>query len=130
MKWDHLLVTSIFLEPKIQDKKLKFLVFIRGGSRQPHKLKKINNSLVIFFNIPFEVRFRIILTWVWASLGLTNVLLRNKKTFLLYIVLGCVCFLENSFRETTFQTFLCLFAIRKVGQRKALSGQRKFWLDF
>jgi hypothetical protein len=25
---------------------------------------------------------------------------------------------------------LCLFAIRKVGQRKALSGQRKFWLDF
>jgi hypothetical protein len=25
---------------------------------------------------------------------------------------------------------LCLFAIRKVGQRKALSGQRKFWLGF
>jgi len=28
-------------------------------------------------------------------------------------------------RETTFQTFLCLFAIKKVGQRKTLSGQRK-----
>jgi hypothetical protein len=33
-----------------------------------------------------------------------------------------VCFLESSFRETTFQTFLCLFGIRKVGQRKTLSG--------
>jgi hypothetical protein len=28
---------------------------------------------------------------------------------------GCVCFPESGFRETTFQTFLCLFAIRKVG---------------
>jgi len=42
-----------------------------------------------------------------------------------------VCFSE------TFQTFLCLFAIRKVGQRKTLSGQRKIlssqrkiWLGF
>jgi len=36
-----------------------------------------------------------------------------------------VCFPEFTFLETTFQTFLCLFAIRKVGQRKTLSGQRK-----
>jgi hypothetical protein len=28
--------------------------------------------------------------------------------------LGCICFLESVFREITFQTFLCLFAIRKV----------------
>jgi hypothetical protein len=38
---------------------------------------------------------------------------------------GCVCFLESDFREIAFQTFLCLFAIRKVGQRKTLSSQRK-----
>jgi hypothetical protein len=44
--------------------------------------------------------------------------------------LGHVCFPEFTFRETTFQTFLCLFAIRKVGQRKTLSGQRKIWFDF
>jgi len=37
----------------------------------------------------------------------------------------CVCFPESGFQETTFQTFMCLFAIRKVGQRKILSGQRK-----
>ena len=43
---------------------------------------------------------------------------------------GFVCFPESGFRETTFQTFLCLFAIRKVGQRKTLSSQRKFWLGF
>jgi len=43
---------------------------------------------------------------------------------------GCVCFPESGFQETTFQTFLCLFAIRKVGQRKALSSQRKIWLGF
>jgi hypothetical protein len=41
-----------------------------------------------------------------------------------------VCFPESGFRETTFQTFLCLFAIRKVGQRKTLSSQRKIWLGF
>jgi hypothetical protein len=38
---------------------------------------------------------------------------------------GCVCFPESGFPETTFQTFLCLFAIRKVSQRKTLSSQRK-----
>jgi len=42
----------------------------------------------------------------------------------------CVCFPESGFRETTFQTFLCLFAIRKVGQQKTLSSQRKIWLGF
>jgi len=45
------------------------------------------------------------------------------------VILGYICFLEFTFREITFQTFLCLFAIRKVGQRKTL-GQRKIWLDF
>jgi hypothetical protein len=36
-----------------------------------------------------------------------------------------VCFLENGFQETIFQTFMCLLAIRKVDQRKTLSSQRK-----
>jgi hypothetical protein len=43
---------------------------------------------------------------------------------------GCVYFPESDFLETTFQTFLCLFAIRKVGQRKTLSSQGKIWLGF
>ena len=43
---------------------------------------------------------------------------------------GCVCFPESGFRENTFQTFMCLFAIRKVGQQKTLSSQRKIWLGF
>ena len=37
------------------------------------------------------------------------------------------------FRKVVFgkpQTFLCLFAIRKVGQRKTLSSRRKIWLGF
>jgi hypothetical protein len=38
---------------------------------------------------------------------------------------GCICFPESGFRKTTFQTFLCLFAIRKFGQRKTLSSQIK-----
>ena len=47
------------------------------------------------------------------------------------VVKNCyVCFPEFTFRETTFQTFLCLFAVRKVGQRKTLSSQRKIWLGF
>ena len=40
---------------------------------------------------------------------------------------GHVCFPESSFRETIFQTFLCLFVIRKVGQRKTLSSQQKIF---
>ena len=32
--------------------------------------------------------------------------------------------------EITFQTFFCLFAIRKVSQRKTLSSQKKNWLGF
>jgi hypothetical protein len=43
---------------------------------------------------------------------------------------GYVCFLESGFRKTTFQTFLCLFAIKKDGQQKTLSSQRKIWLGF
>jgi hypothetical protein len=35
-------------------------------------------------------------------------------------LLGCVCF-----PETTFQTFLCLFVIKKVGQRKTLFNQKE-----
>ena len=41
---------------------------------------------------------------------------------------SCVCFPESGF--TTFQTFLCLFAIRKVGQWKTLYSKRKIWLGF
>jgi len=45
-------------------------------------------------------------------------------------ILGHVCFLESGFRKTTFQTFMSLFVIRKVGQRKTLFSQRKIWLGF
>ena len=38
--------------------------------------------------------------------------------------------MEFIFWEFTFQTFLCLFAIRKIDQRKTLSSQRKIWLGF
>jgi hypothetical protein len=46
------------------------------------------------------------------------------------IKLGLFCLTESGFLKTTFQTFLCLFIIRKVGQRKTLSSQRKIWLGF
>ena len=38
--------------------------------------------------------------------------------------------MESGFLKTTFQTFLCLLVIRKVGQQKTLSSQRKIWLSF
>jgi hypothetical protein len=41
-----------------------------------------------------------------------------------------VCLMESGFLEIIFQTFLCLFVIRKVGQQKTLSSQRKIWLGF
>jgi len=47
-----------------------------------------------------------------------------------FLYLGFICFLEFIFWKITFQTFLCLFAIKKVHQRKTLSSQRKIWLGF
>jgi hypothetical protein len=41
-----------------------------------------------------------------------------------------VCFVKSNFWKITFQTFLCLFAIRKVGQQKTFFSQRKIWLGF
>ena len=38
--------------------------------------------------------------------------------------LGCVYFSETGLWKTTFQTFLCLFAIKKIGQQKTLSSQK------
>jgi hypothetical protein len=43
---------------------------------------------------------------------------------------GHVCFMKSGFRKTIFQTFLYLFVIRKVGQRKIFYSQRKIWLGF
>jgi uncharacterized membrane protein len=45
--------------------------------------------------------------------------------FSLQKLLFKVVFVSRGFWKTTFQTFLCLFAIRKVGQRKTLFSQRK-----
>jgi len=41
---------------------------------------------------------------------------------------GYICFSKSSFRETIFQIFLCLFVIRKVGQRKHFSVNEKHFL--
>ena len=43
---------------------------------------------------------------------------------------SCVCFPKSGLREITFQTFLYLFAIRKVGQWKTLFSKRKIWFGF
>jgi hypothetical protein len=54
----------------------------------------------------------------WASLITIKILALHSR-------LGCVCFPESGFQETTFQIFLFLFVIKKFGQRKTLSDQRK-----
>jgi hypothetical protein len=53
-----------------------------------------------------------ILQWVVGGRGWV---LFDYGSFLKKRVLGCVCFPESDFRETTFQTFMCLFAIKKDG---------------
>jgi len=44
--------------------------------------------------------------------------------------LGCIYFSKSDFLEITFQTFICLFVIKKIGQQKIFSSQRKIWLGF
>jgi hypothetical protein len=64
--------------------------------------------------------------WALGIVGNRPVLgTRNKGKVGSDVKWGDVCFSEFTFYEITFQTFLCLFAIRKVGQRKTLSSQRK-----
>jgi hypothetical protein len=48
----------------------------------------------------------------------------------IFFLLTVFVFSESGFRETTFQTLICLFAIKKVGQRKILFSQGKIWLGF
>jgi hypothetical protein len=43
-------------------------------------------------------------------------------------ILGHVCFSKSSFWKIIFQTFMYLFAIRKVGQQKTLLVKEKFGL--
>jgi len=46
----------------------------------------------------------------------------SRKVFSLLAVFVFRKVVSSGFRETTFQTLQCLFAIRKVGQRKTLSS--------
>jgi hypothetical protein len=54
----------------------------------------------------------------------------SARWLVIYDVKGVFVCVESGFLETVFQTFMCLFVIRKVGERKTLSNQRKIWLDF
>jgi hypothetical protein len=36
--------------------------------------------------------------------------------------------MKSDFKKIIFQIFMCLFVIRKIGQRKTLSIQKKIWL--
>jgi len=77
-----------------------------------------------------KVKSKVILL-IMAGLALEALIIlieflgKAQLPFLTFCTLGGVCFLESGFRKTTFQTFFCLFAIRKVGQHKTLFGQRK-----
>jgi hypothetical protein len=100
--------------------------------------------MYVFWNLFFEKSF-FKLSCVYLLLGKlvngntfqsTEILSDQRKTFSSkkknwfgfqenVFPFGCVCFPESGFRKTTFQTFMCLFAIRKFGQRKTLYSQRK-----
>jgi hypothetical protein len=51
-----------------------------------------------------------------------------KKLFFKFLCIYLL--LKKLIPEITLQTFLYLFVIRKVGQQKTLSSQRKIWLSF
>jgi hypothetical protein len=85
---------------------------------------KFNLFTVDFFNQTLIFFFLLFKT----CLQCLNIVFYFAKKLNTY--LGCVCFLETGFQENTLQTFMCLFAIKKVGQRKILSSQRKNWLGF
>jgi hypothetical protein len=54
----------------------------------------------------------------------------SARWLVIYDVNGVFVCVESGFLETVFQTFMCLFVIRKVGERKTLSNQIKIWLYF
>jgi hypothetical protein len=65
----------------------------------------------------------------WPGLGKVHVNLFTRAWHCAKVIkitsAQCVCFPESGFRKTTFQTFLCLFTIRKVDQQKIFFSQMK-----
>jgi len=87
---------------------------------------------VLFLKFLGELRVGVYMQAIWTRRFYSSILFSNFSRAVhwsfccsLPFHLGHVCFPENNFWKTIFQTFLCLFAIRKGGQRKTLSGQRK-----
>jgi hypothetical protein len=126
-----------------------FLTYSMPGEKEEDKTVFMSRKKIIW-TVPILKKIKglwINIEGFFLNVERRDVLIREIKTISDYwfnntwnnlvIFLGHVCFPEFIFRETTFQTFLCLFAIRKVGQRKTLSGQRKtlssqrkIWFDF
>ena len=62
---------------------------------------------------------------VGIQMGKKNETTKFCEYIYIYIYMNGLPILESDFWKTTFQTFLCLFVIEKIGQRKTLSSQRK-----
>jgi hypothetical protein len=65
---------------------------------------------------------------IWTAiffLLFSSKLLEIKKIIIDWVNLEHVCFLKSSFQKIIFQTFLYLFIIKKIGQRKTLFGLGK-----
>jgi hypothetical protein len=61
----------------------------------------------------------------------TRVMCKDVDRFILlwFFLFSRLCLFSEKW-EIIFQIFLCLFVIRKVGQRKIFFRKKKFWLDF
>jgi len=136
-------LTSLVVMMKDKNnKKLIFLVFFNDllffFMEQQQTLGHICFLKSSFWKITFQTflcLFAIRKVGEWKTLsGQRKTLFSQIKIWLGFqksvFPFDCVCFPESGFREITFQTFLCLFTIMKVGQWKTLFSQRKIWLGF
>ena len=118
---------------------LKFIILVNGKTKEHHV---VFISRKLFFDKLFFNFFCVCLLLeklinekhfpVNGKHFIVNFSQKKKLTWFSgkYFPFSCVCFPENGFPESTFQTFLCLFASRKVGQWKTVSSKRKIWLGF
>jgi hypothetical protein len=99
------------------------------------KLKIIRYDSKLLSHLKFQITQNLLFNSMWNKkekkililLSLQSYLTRAKEiTLKLWLCL----FSRKWFPGNHFPNFHVLFAIRKVGQRKTLSSQRKIWLGF
>jgi hypothetical protein len=99
----------------------KYFPFILGGKHFPEVVKNLEISYYLLIITNLVLKFLIAIHFVLIFFSISPFKIWFNLIFILTLVLIFMIFKI---------WFLCLFAIKKIDQRKTLSSQIKIWLGF